>query len=246
MGSVEFMNLYNAIYMHGPKTPTQMLAINAGINCRDEQEFALWVELYFNAVGNLDWILGWNGKAEDEFLKQCALHVDVCREFADIEPFSHGKDGWHYGLKDKKVLVVSSFKDSIEAQVPNYGKIWEGAEIGPVEVVSCPQPYQITGEEPSYFTGNCYHMIEQIAHKDFDLCIIGAGGYSLILCDAVKNLGKQAIHLGGATQVLFGIKGSRFDRNFEDQDWYGTKHFISPLKSDIPKNHWMVENSCYW
>ena len=46
---------------------------------------------------------------------------------------------------------------------------------------------------------------------DFDVAIIGCGAYGFPLAAKLKQAGKQAIHLAGATQLLFGIKGKRWE-----------------------------------
>lgn len=224
-----------------------MLAVNAGLNFRDEKEYFLWVEDYARALNDIDCLLAWNhNDAEGRIVEDICKNPLIVENFPDIEPFFHGKEGWHYGLADKKVLVVSSFKDSIEAQIPNFSKIWPDAKIGEVEMIRMTHPHQVAGGNPLFYNDVMTNMVCHINSKDFDICIIGAGGYSLPLCHHVKRIGKKAIHLGGATQVLFGIRGSRFDRNFADQTWYATDSFIRPLESDIPKNHHLVEESCYW
>ena len=55
-------------------------------------------------------------------------------------------------------------------------------------------------------------MRAQIADKDFDVALIGAGAYGLPLAAFVKDLGRKTLHLGGVTQILFGIIGSRWER----------------------------------
>ena len=50
-------------------------------------------------------------------------------------------------------------------------------------------------------------MKNQIVKTDFDIAIIGAGAYGFSLAAFIKKIGKKAVHLGGPTQVLFGIKG---------------------------------------
>jgi hypothetical protein len=45
--------------------------------------------------------------------------------------------------------------------------------------------------------------------------IIGAGAYGLPLAACAKKMGKISIHLGGATQLLFGIKGKRWEERSE-------------------------------
>jgi glycerol-3-phosphate dehydrogenase len=51
--------------------------------------------------------------------------------------------------------------------------------------------------------------------KDYDVALIGCGAYGLPLASHVKRKGKQSIHLGGGLQLLFGIKGKRWDDNPE-------------------------------
>jgi hypothetical protein len=62
-----------------------------------------------------------------------------------------------------------------------------------------------------------------------------------------KTLGKQALHLGGATQLLFGIKGKRWEDPKQD---YGKRFFneywVRPLPHEIPEGSESVEGGCYW
>ena len=90
-------------------------------------------------------------------------------------------------------------------------------------------------------------MCDQIAQVDFDVCIIGAGAYGLPLASFTKNLGKQAIHLGGVTQILFGIKGARWEREYADSTaLLFNEHWVRPLDCETPGNKEQIENGCYW
>ena len=53
------------------------------------------------------------------------------------------------------------------------------------------------------------YMKSEIDKYDYDVCLIGCGAYGFPLATHVKHNGKQAIHLGGTLQLLFGIKGNR-------------------------------------
>jgi hypothetical protein len=83
---------------------------------------------------------------------------------------------------------------------------------------------------------------------DFDFAIIGCGGYSLLILDYIKQLKIPCIHLGGSTQLIFGIRGKRWDldENFSKSNWYGTDNWTRPLEHEIPKLSNLVENGCYW
>ena len=51
-----------------------------------------------------------------------------------------------------------------------------------------------------------------VAATDFDVCLVGAGAWSLPLCAFVRRtLKRPAVHLGGGLQLLFGIRGKRWE-----------------------------------
>ena len=84
------------------------------------------------------------------------------------------------------------------------------------------------------------------AAGDFDFATVGCGRFSLLVCDYIKNLGKPSVHLGGGNQLLFGIRGKRWDGSFANSDWYGTKDWIRPMPEEIPQYNNLVEGGCYW
>jgi hypothetical protein len=47
---------------------------------------------------------------------------------------------------------------------------------------------------------------------DFDVAIIGAGAYGFPLAAHMKRSGRNGHHLGGATQIMFGIMGRRWKK----------------------------------
>lgn len=67
-------------------------------------------------------------------------------------------------------------------------------------------------------------------------CIWDAAGVN------VKNAGKQAIHLGGATQLLFGIKGYRWENNYPTKiATFFNDAWTRALAEETPKNAGTVE-----
>ena len=77
--------------------------------------------------------------------------------------------------------------------------------------------------------------------KVFDIAIIGCGAYGMPLAAYCKQIGKKAVHLGGATQLLFGIKGKRWDNYSLYNDYW-----VRPLESETPRNAGKIESGCYW
>lgn len=80
---------------------------------------------------------------------------------------------------------------------------------------------------------------------DFDLAIIGCGAYGFPLAAKLKRAGKQVIHMGGATQISFGIKGRRWVENPRAEVKFNDA-WVYPLKSETPQNCNAVEEHCYW
>jgi hypothetical protein len=58
-------------------------------------------------------------------------------------------------------------------------------------------------------------------------------------------MGKTAIHLGGATQLLFGISGKRWVQHASFRAIM-TEAWRPPLESEKPRNLEKVEEGCYW
>ena len=80
---------------------------------------------------------------------------------------------------------------------------------------------------------------------DYDVAIIGCGAYGFSLAAHTKRMGKKAIHLGGATQILFGIKGKRWDELPAVNKFYN-KYWVRPLPEETPARKERVEGGCYW
>ena len=58
------------------------------------------------------------------------------------------------------------------------------------------------------------------------------------------------MHLGGATQLLFGIRGKRWeDENYNKQYNYSAlmnEYWVRPSEDEIPDGAKKVEGACYW
>ena len=88
-------------------------------------------------------------------------------------------------------------------------------------------------------------MKREISQADFGVAIIGAGAYGFPLAAYVKSLGKQAIQMSGATQILFGIKGKRWDDHPVISKFYNDA-WVRPLQSETPPEIHKVEGGSYW
>ena len=92
-------------------------------------------------------------------------------------------------------------------------------------------------------------MCKDIEQLDFDIALLGCGGYGLPLCNFIKEkLHKSAIYIGGGLQLMFGVMGRRWENR---EDWKQIIKdngctFIKPSENECIPNSHMVENSCYW
>lgn len=220
----------------------------SGFFPKEENLLKDFVDLYLENSKNLD-ILGiWNG-LEEHILTPPICKIHLCK-IRELEPWFYDKP-WSYQLKDKKVLVIHPFEESIKKQYYEHREdIYENQKILPeFELKTIKAIQTLAGEKSNFETwfDALNNMKKQVDKTDFDVAIIGCGAYGFPLASHIKEvLKRQAIHLGGVTQLLFGIKGKRW----EEWEHYTSlrknqgKQWITAL--EIPKNYKKVENGCYW
>jgi hypothetical protein len=176
-----------------------------------------------------------------------------------LEPF-HAAVPWTRALNGKKVLVVHPFAKLIEKQYHEKRRLlFKNPDILPEFDLKTIEAVQSLGGEcngfPTWFDA-LDHMKEQIDATDYDICIIGCGAYGFSLAAHVKRTGKKGFHLGGVTQLLFGIKGNRWeDPNYAqavkdlEKGFYCklfNEHWVKPGNELKPKTAATVEGACYW
>ena len=160
---------------------------------------------------------------------------------------------WTQKLKGKKVLVVSSHKETIEHQWKNIESVWgkNVNKITPFELVGVVRsPFNPLIDNRQY--DNCKTwddtlsiMCDKISEFDYDVLLVGAGAFSPGLAAFAKMCRKIGITLCGDIQLLFGILGARWESYSKDED----KHnWIYTLESDLPQkkqNFDQIERA-YW
>lgn len=170
----------------------------------------------------------------------------------DLEPWSSPEKPWSAALNGKKVLVIHPFKETIERQYKRREEIFPGTDILPkFELITLKAVQTVAGEKDNRFSTwfDALEWMYQEAMKiDFDVAIIGCGAYGFPLAAKLKQAGKQAIHLAGATQLLFGIKGKRWEENtaFAYVQKFFNDAWVYPSDEDKPKAANKVEGGCYW
>ncbi len=174
-----------------------------------------------------------------------------------LDPF-WSKKPWSRALDGKKVLVVHPFAESIKSQYKKRKYLFKVQDTLPdfksLDVIKAIQ--SIGGDSNGYkdWFEALEYMMSEIDKHDYDVCLIGCGAYGFPLAAHVKRMGKQAIHMGGSLQLLFGIMGNRWDHDEPHYEngvfiYYAgleNEYWVRPSASERPKSHKVVENSCYW
>ena len=107
----------------------------------------------------------------------------------------------------------------------------------------------MTGIKPEGFD-NWFEALDSmksdISKINFDIASLGCGSYGMPLATFIKKvLKKKAVHLGGNVQVLFGIKGSRWENDAKFNSLINS-HWVKPLPDETPEGHQTIDNSSYW
>lgn len=88
-------------------------------------------------------------------------------------------------------------------------------------------------------------MKKQILNQDLYIAIIGAGAYGLPLASFIKEMGKQAIQMAGATQVLFGTIGKMWGCRAKYKELFNEYWTRLDLR-EIPVGQEKVEGGSCW
>ena len=210
-------------------------------------------ELLLEDMKEVDLLGSW---LEDE--RYFSNHITYFKvHLRNLEPFWSEKP-WTRALYGKRVLVVHPFAETIKSQYLNREQLFVKEILPAFDLFVIPAVQTIANNKSDFTTwfDALHYMKNEIDKVDYDICLIGCGAYGFHLAAHVKRSGKKAVHLGGALQLLFGIKGKRWeDPNYGVQKWgipYGSytnllnDYWVRPNSKETPINAAIVENACYW
>jgi hypothetical protein len=258
IGNCELMCIYNYfVYIHQntsiqwSSTVIEEIYNNAGVFPKTEQARIEFIEELQVSLKNIDSLASWstfNPDFESRFIKKNSFNCELI-DLQSIEPFYSGTP-WTEHLESKNVLVISPFTDTIRKQYEKRHLIWEDQRVLPTfkELLTLKHPHSPGIDIPSKYN-SWLDMVrsfkDTIDTIDYDVLLVGAGASSLPLVAHAKKNGKKAVHLGGPLQLLFGIKGGRWDTGPISKHFYN-EHWVKPINDETPKNHLTIENGCYW
>jgi len=223
------------------------LRTNAGIFPESHGAFMHFHESYIQALVNVDVLGLMRTQAEAAVINRYCREVTFC-ELPCLEPYFHNPP-WSSALLGCKVLVIHPFAQSISSQYEKHReKLFADPSVLPEFELDLLVPPQTTGSLNGGYDSwksALRFLCDAVSNREFDVAIIGCGAYGFPLGAHVKSLGKVAVHLGGATQLLFGISGNRWRNNpaFTHliNEWWNP-----PLEEEKPSGWEKIENGCYW
>ncbi len=216
----------------------------SGFYPSNEENIRQFSELMIKDMKLVD-ILGTWRKEEKLFVKELNSAVKI--RLKDLEPYYHIHP-WTEVLKGKSVLVIHPFEESIINQYNKRQVLFDNQNILPEFKLKTIKAVQsIANNKPEFdnwFLALDY-MKQQIDKVEFDIALIGCGAYGFPLAAHIKRKGKKAVLLGGALQILFGIKGKRWEENPKISQLMN-EHWIRPATNEKPNNSKKIDGGSYW
>lgn len=224
----------------------------AGFFPNDIYMLPQYVELIENTSKEIDFLATYATRMENYMIHNFMNHSIYISDNRALEPyyFQHNKP-WTKALKGKRVLVIHPFDESIKKQYNNRKNLFDDLDVLPeFELKTLKAVQTIVGTKDERFSNwfdALNYMYEEALKIPFDIALIGCGAYGQPLACMLKKAGKQAIHIGGATQIMFGIRGRRWELNSKEVSALFNEHWIRPSLDETPKNKEKNEfGGAYW
>lgn len=220
--------------------------LNAGFFPVNDLSLMKFSELMRRDMKEVDILGSW--RIEEIFFSR-SINNSKRVKLDSLEPYLQSNP-WSEALRDKKILVVHPFNKTIEEQYKvNRINLFKNKHVLPhfksLATIKAVQTIAGSKSEFKDWFEALNHMKKEISKTNFDVAILGCGAYGFPLAAHIKRMGKMAVHMGGATQMLFGIKGKRWEENSKFDEIIND-FFIYPSNEDKPKNANKVEGGCYW
>lgn len=261
-GTIELQSLLGWIKRGSlDSTLLSTLERNAGVFSKDREVLNEWAQEYFEANKIADIMAaGWYMplvKHETDLFQtwnpSCSLIPLRSLEPYYVKPQLR----WTNLLAGRRVAVVSSFTETMKKQLEVREAVW-GTSADTLLPPTTEFQFFQTGYAPRLALGRaewspaCASWKDAVDRLEADIVtsqcrivLIGCGGLGLPLACRLRRHGKIVIVLGGAIQVLFGIKGKRWaTHDVIGKFW--TESWVWPSEQETPMGATLVEDACYW
>lgn len=227
------------------KKTMETMCTNSGFFPNTVENLSKFSELMLQDVKYADVIGSW---LEGENIIQNYTHSNFIKvKLQYLEPW-WSETPWSKYLSGKRVLVIHPFASTIVSQYNNNRtKLFTNPDILPefkLEVIQAVQSLGGSNQFNSWFEALDW-MKSEMDKRIYDVALIGCGAYGFCLAAHAKRTGHQAIHLGGALQLMFGIKGKRWEQMESFKNLFN-EYWCYPSDSEKPVIAEKIENGCYW
>lgn len=233
------------------KTLLKTAKSGPGVFPEDENVYLQFADTYMQALGNADLNAYWGSVLMEEYLIDKVMRKD-CVQYAmrALEPFQYDVP-WTTALKGRNVLIVHPFAELIEKQYQRRNEIFPKKEILPECNLKVLKAIQSSGETVPQEYKNWSEALDalyyQCMEQDFDVALLACGSYAVPLASKLKNAGKQVIVLGGMMQLMFGIKGARWETSRPDiVAMYNDAWVRAGEGYRVENADRMVDGAAYW
>jgi hypothetical protein len=93
--------------------------------------------------------------------------------------------------------------------------------------------------------GAVEYLVDAVRFTGASVALIGCGGIGMLVAARLRRIGISAIVMGGAVQVLFGIRGRRWQTHPVISDFW-TMGWVAPSEEETPDAARSIEGGCYW
>jgi hypothetical protein len=226
----------------------RQLHLLSGVFPVDKETFYGFCDFYRSQVlPKVDYLALWQPNQKEASLAKRHSGKAVFSNHGLFPDFIRGS--WLESLGGKRVLVISPFAETIQSQYIKRVEIWRAIPgLLPdftLLTLKCPiYSHMVPPEHPSWMS-TLQHLCAECDALDYDVLIAGAGAWGLPLVTHAKSRGKVGIHMGGTTQMVFGIKGGRWDSRSDAMVFYN-EHWTYPSEEETPRGVEQIEGACYW
>lgn len=246
-GGYEFKPLYYLMHQfYVPSLYRQILRNNAGMYPPTHAQLYRFYKSYIPSLKTATGIVKWGWLQHEAYFLNRFCKSSVILSPRGLEPY-YFDNPWSAALKGKKVLVIHPFEESIKEQYKNRHLLFMNKDVLPdFHLITYKSVQSITNLAPhKNWSESLKVMKDDIQKIDFDVAILGCGVYAPPLAHFIKDIGKGAVQIGGATQILFGIKGGRWDNHSEISKLYNP-YWTRPHSHETPVKAKSIEGGCYW
>lgn len=210
------------------------------------EENQRYIDLIKQAYGTADYMANWYWSgAEGRLLERYAPQAVYCPNRI-VEPY-YLEHSWLEALEGKRVLVVHPFTETIKRQYERRDLIFPNGLLPTFDLHVVPSVWYNADGNPDY--ASWFDALEFLEHQvdqaEYDIALLGCGPFGVPLTAHIKQMGRQAVYIGGALQILFGIRGNRWDGIPEIASLYN-EFWVRPGDDNKPRSTRDLDNNCYW